>query len=149
MSERVQTCCVRTRSLGPVRLWLSDKHLFVDPHERARVIGFTFILNAVKAVAPLAVVPLVVVVKLHLPHGFKRPYLCELQQKHKDIWVSWWLCISTNYNGVNYFFCTSIWRMDEEKAFYQDRWLNAHCTIPQTAGCECTDGLHWHWCSHC
>lgn len=63
----------------------SDKHLLVDPHECARVVGFTFILNAVEAVAPLAVVPLVVVVELHLPHSFKRTHLCELQKKHKGL----------------------------------------------------------------
>lgn len=59
----------------------SDKHLLVDPHERARVVGFTFILDAVEAVPPLAVVPLVVVVVLHLPHRFKHPRLCELKRK--------------------------------------------------------------------
>lgn len=56
----------------------SDKHLLVDPHECARVVGFAFVLDAVEAVSPLAVVPLVVVVELHLPHGFKHPHLSEL-----------------------------------------------------------------------
>lgn len=59
----------------------SDKHLLVDPHEGARVVGFALILNAVEAVSPLAVVPLVVVVVLHLPHGFKHSQLCELKHK--------------------------------------------------------------------
>lgn len=59
----------------------SRKHLLVDPHERARVVGLALVLDAVEAVSPLAVVPLVVVVVLHLPHGFKRPQLCELKRK--------------------------------------------------------------------
>jgi len=63
----------------------SDKHLLVDPHERARVVGFAFILDAVEAVSPLAVVPLVVVVVLHLPHRFEHPRLCELRQKHMEL----------------------------------------------------------------
>lgn len=54
------------------------KHLLVDPHERARVVGLALVLDAVEAVSPLAVVPLVVVVVLHLPHGFKHPQLREL-----------------------------------------------------------------------
>ena len=60
----------------------SDKHLLVDPHERARVVGFALVLDAVEAVPPLAVVPLVVVVVLHLPHRLKQPHLCELKEKH-------------------------------------------------------------------
>lgn len=59
----------------------SHKHLLVDPHERTRVVGFAFVFNAVEAVSPLAVIPLVVVVVLHLPHRFKHSRLCELKQK--------------------------------------------------------------------
>lgn len=62
---------------------LSNKRLLVDPHECARVVGFAFVLDAVEAVSPLAVVPLIVVVELHLPHSFKRPCCCELKQKHR------------------------------------------------------------------
>lgn len=58
------------------------KRLLVDPHERARVVGLALVLDAVEAVPPLAVVPLVVVVVLHLPHGFKHAQLCELERKH-------------------------------------------------------------------
>lgn len=58
------------------------KHLLVDPHERACVVGLALVLNAVEAVSPLAVVPLVVVVVLHLPNRLKHPQLCELKQKH-------------------------------------------------------------------
>lgn len=59
----------------------SHKQLLVDPHERARVVGFALVLDAVEAVAPLAVVPLVVVVVLHLPHRLKHARLCELKGK--------------------------------------------------------------------
>lgn len=71
-----------------VRHWIcqaappSHKHLLVDPHECARVIGFALILDAVEAISPLAVVPLVVVVKLHLPHCFKQSCFCELKEKY-------------------------------------------------------------------
>lgn len=50
---------------------LSQKHFFIDPHQAACLIGFALILDAVEAVSPLAVVPLVVVVEFHLPHGLK------------------------------------------------------------------------------
>lgn len=56
----------------------SDEGLLVDPHERARVVGSALVLDAVEAVAPLAVVPLVVVIVLHLPHRLKQPRLGEL-----------------------------------------------------------------------
>lgn len=59
----------------------SDKQLLIDPHERTCVVGFALVLNAVEAVPPLAVVPLVVVVVLHLPHRLKHPHLCELKRK--------------------------------------------------------------------
>lgn len=59
----------------------SHERLLVDPHERARVVGFALVLDAVEAVAPLAVVPLVVVVVLHLPHRLKEPRLRELEQE--------------------------------------------------------------------
>lgn len=57
----------------------SHKQLLVDPHQRACVIGFALVLNAVEVVPPLAVVPLVVVVVLHLPHRLKHAHICELQ----------------------------------------------------------------------
>lgn len=87
----IMTDCVRKRHLvvfsTPEYIRVdaappSDKHLLVDPHERARVVGFALVLDAVEAVPPLAVVPLVVVVVLHLPHRLKQPHLCELKEKH-------------------------------------------------------------------
>ena len=62
------------------RLWLvsSDKQLLVDPHQAARLVGLALVLDAVETVASLAVVPLIVVVVLHLPHHFKRAHLWEL-----------------------------------------------------------------------
>lgn len=63
---------------------LSNKRLLVDPHECARVVGFAFVLDAVEAVSPLAVVPLVVVVELYLPHGLKLPCCGELKHKHRS-----------------------------------------------------------------
>lgn len=46
---------------------LSVKHLLVNPHQRACLIRFALILNVVEAVAPLAMVTLMIVVELHLP----------------------------------------------------------------------------------
>lgn len=57
---------------------LLQKQFFVDPHEGARVVGFTLVLDAAEAVAPLAVVSLVVVVELDLPDGLEKPCLSEL-----------------------------------------------------------------------
>lgn len=72
-------CRVRAEDLQGVPP--SNKHLLVDPHECARVVGLALVLNAVEAVPPLAVVPLVVVVVLHLPHGFEHSQLGELVGK--------------------------------------------------------------------
>lgn len=62
----------------------SNKLLLVDPHEGARVVGLALILDGVEAVAPLAVVPLIVVVVLYLPHRLKEACLGELREKHTD-----------------------------------------------------------------
>lgn len=56
----------------------SQKQLFIDPHEGACVVGFALVLDAVEAVPPLAVVPLVVVVELDLPDGLEQTCLSEL-----------------------------------------------------------------------
>lgn len=65
-------------------LLILQKYLLVDPHECARVIWLALVLNAVEAVSPLAVIPLVVVVVFHLPHCFKRSQLCELKETHDE-----------------------------------------------------------------
>lgn len=69
------------RKLASFSWWslTSHKQLLVDPHQRARVVGFALVLDAVEAVPPLAVVPLVVVVVLHLPHRLKQAHICELE----------------------------------------------------------------------
>lgn len=77
-------CCVFVLVDLPV-VPHSDKHLLVDPHECSGVVGFALVLNAVEAVAPLTVVPLVVVVVLHLPHGLKHAHLCELEDRHAQV----------------------------------------------------------------
>lgn len=52
--------------------------LFVDPHKTACLIRFAFVLNAAKTVAPLAVIPFVVVVEFDLPDCFKSANVIKL-----------------------------------------------------------------------
>lgn len=52
--------------------------LFVDPHEAAGLVGLGLVLDAVEAVAELAVFSLVVVVVFHLPHCLKHAGIFEL-----------------------------------------------------------------------
>lgn len=52
--------------------------LFVDPQEGPRLVGFAFVFYGGKAVPPLAMVSLVVVVELDLPDGFEGADVCEL-----------------------------------------------------------------------
>ena len=69
------------RPVWSVPIWsgpVSEEHLLVDPHEGARVAGFALVLDAAEAVAPLAVVPLAVVVELDLPHRLQAANLGEL-----------------------------------------------------------------------
>lgn len=47
------------------------EHLFVDPQQAAGLVGFTLIFDTAEAVAPLAMISFMVVVKLHLPYGLK------------------------------------------------------------------------------
>lgn len=129
----------------------SDKHLLVDPHECARVVGFAFVLYAVEAVSPLAVVPLVVVVVLHLPHRFKHSRLCELKEKHMSGWVrtetnsilewpdlmksrgniqSGQMGIHKTHRDSRYIImCKTRWRWNEEGAHWLDRWIQAHTNM--------------------
>lgn len=61
--------------------WLhfsSVEGLFVDPHKTACLIRFAFVLNAAKTVAPLAVIPFVVVVEFDLPDCFKSANVIKL-----------------------------------------------------------------------
>lgn len=61
----------------------SEEGLLIDPHEAARLIGFAFILDAAKAVSPLAVVSLVIVVEFDLPDCFKSAKVSDLKRKYK------------------------------------------------------------------
>ncbi len=71
--------------------WLQDcsarvllEQLFVYPHEAAGLVGLGLVLDAVEAVAELAVLSLVVVVVFHLPYGFKRAGVFELATKRRQ-----------------------------------------------------------------
>lgn len=55
-----------------------QEDLFVYPHEAAGLVGLGLILDAVEAVAELAVFSLVVVVVFHLPHCLKHAGIFEL-----------------------------------------------------------------------
>lgn len=55
-----------------------QEDLFVYPHETAGLVGLDLILDAVEAVAKLAVFSLVVVVVFHLPHCLKHASIFEL-----------------------------------------------------------------------
>lgn len=59
----------------------SVERLLVDPHEGPRLVGFALVIDAAELVAELAVLPLVVVVVLCLPHRLKRSRLVELERK--------------------------------------------------------------------
>lgn len=88
---------------------LLQKQFFVDPHEGARVVGFTLVLDAAEAVAPLAVVSLVVVVELDLPDGLEKPCLSELSStetthQEKLLFLVTWLLVS---NTSELHCCTS------------------------------------------
>lgn len=68
----------------------SDEHLFIDPHEATSLIRFALIVNASETVAPLAMVPLVVVVVLHLPCGLKLTSIRKLKRSTKKTYI-WWI----------------------------------------------------------
>lgn len=55
-----------------------QEDFFVDPHEAAGLVGLGLVLDAVEAVAELAVFSLVVVVVFHLPHCLKHAGIFEL-----------------------------------------------------------------------
>lgn len=63
------------------RVLLED--LFVYPHEAAGLVGLDLVLDAVEAVAELAVLSLVVVVVFHLPYSFKHASIFELATKRR------------------------------------------------------------------
>lgn len=49
----------------------SQKRFLTDPHQTVGLVWFALVLDAAEAVAPLAVVSLVVVVEFDLPHSLK------------------------------------------------------------------------------
>lgn len=61
----------------------SVEGLLVDPHQGPGLVGFAFVVDAAELVSELAVLPLVVVVVLGLPHRLKRPRLVELTGNRK------------------------------------------------------------------
>lgn len=60
----------------------SEEGLLIHPHEAAGLIGLAFILNDGERASPLAVVALVVIVELDLPHCLEGPNVCE---RHGDL----------------------------------------------------------------
>lgn len=56
----------------------SQKRFLTDPHQTVGLIRFALVFNAAEAVAPLAVISLVVVVKFYLPHSLKDPSCLKL-----------------------------------------------------------------------
>lgn len=69
--------CYGCRCCGAVVLL---KDFFVYPHKAAGLIGFGLVLDAVEAVAELAVFSLVIVVVFHLPHCLKHTSIFELEK---------------------------------------------------------------------
>lgn len=59
------------------------EELLVDPHEAARLVGLHLVLDAGELVAELAVLTLVVVVVLHLPHRLEDARLLELTRENR------------------------------------------------------------------
>lgn len=72
----VQVCCCHS---APVL----QENLFVYPHEAAGLVGLGLVLDAIEAVAELAVFSLVVVVVFHLPYCFKCACIFELATKRR------------------------------------------------------------------
>lgn len=58
----------------------SVERLLVDPHQGPRLVGLALVLDAAELVAELAVLPLVVVVVLCLPHSLERSSLVKLRK---------------------------------------------------------------------
>lgn len=73
LSKRRFPEIVQQRQEGP----FSEEGLLIHPHEAACLIGLAFILNDGERASPLAVVSLVVIVELDLPHRLKGPNVCE------------------------------------------------------------------------
>lgn len=60
----------------------SKEGLLVHPHETACLVGLAFILNDREGASPLAVISLVVIVELDLPHRLEGPNVSE---RHCDL----------------------------------------------------------------
>ena len=61
----------------------SEEGLLIHPHETAGLVGLALILNDREGTSPLAVISLVVIVELDLPHRLEGPNVSELrEEKH-------------------------------------------------------------------
>ena len=61
----------------------SEEGLLVHPHETAGLVGLAFVLDDREGASPLAVIPLVVIVELDLPHCLEGSNVSELwEEKH-------------------------------------------------------------------
>ena len=79
----------------------SEEGLLIHPHETAGLVGLALVLNDREGTSPLAVISLVVIVELDLPHRLKPKYWS----------FSFSISPSNEYSGLISF------RMD---------WLNLH-----------------------
>lgn len=60
----------------------SEEGLLIHPHETAGLVGLALILNDREGTSPLAVISLVVIVELDLPHRLEGPNVSE---RHGDL----------------------------------------------------------------
>lgn len=70
----------------------SEEGLLVHPHETACLVGLALILNDREGASPLAVISLVVIIELDLPHRFEGPnvsYLRERNTPHEKFILPW------------------------------------------------------------
>lgn len=65
---------------------ISEEGLLVHPHETARLVGLALVLNDGEGASPLAVVSLVVIVELDLPHRLEGPNVSELREEKHAPW---------------------------------------------------------------
>lgn len=59
----------------------SEEGLLVHPHEATCLVGLALILNDREGASPLAVISLVVIVELDLPHCLEGSNVCELREE--------------------------------------------------------------------
>lgn len=66
----------------------SEEGLLVHPHEAARLVGLALVLDDGEGASPLAVISLVVIVELDLPHRLEGPNVGELREDKRAVRTS-------------------------------------------------------------